>query len=214
MRRYEVRSVGDDSALWVVASGNPGKQREIRQILAGAGVEVESLARYGEVSFPEEGLDYGRNAIEKARAVASQIGETAVADDSGIEVDALDGRPGPLSARYGGEGLDDRARVETLLAALAAVPAGERTARFVCFAALATPDGDTVLAQGECKGLILEASRGEAGFGYDPIFQPDGYTESMGQIAQETKNRISHRARAFRDLYARWANSSGLGLQQ
>jgi len=204
--------VADDSARWVIASGNPGKQREIRQILSGASVHLEGLSRFGEISFPEEGLDYRENAIQKARAVASQIGEIAVADDSGIEVDALDGGPGPLSARYGGEGLNDRERLEKLLSAMVAVPEAGRAARFVCFAALATPAGDTVVAYGECKGVILEAPEGEGGFGYDPIFRPDGYALSMAQIEPAVKNRISHRARAFLDLYARWVGAPVPGL--
>ena len=130
-----------------------------------------------------------------------------MADDSGIEVDALDGAPGPLSARYGGEGLSDRDRVAKLLTAVNGVPAAKRSARFVCYAALATPDGDTVVAYGECRGLILIAPKGEGGFGYDPIFQPDGYAESMAQIESDIKDRISHRARAMRELYARWSGS-------
>ena len=199
--------MADDSARWVIASGNPGKQREIRQILCGASVELEGLSRYGAVSFPEEGLDYRENAIQKARAVASQIGEIAVADDSGIEVDALDAGPGPLSARYGGEGLSDRDRLEKLLSAMLAVPEAGRGARFVCFAALATPEGDSVVAYGECAGVILATPEGEGGFGYDPIFRPDGYTRSMAQLEPVIKNRISHRARAFLDLYARWVGS-------
>jgi XTP/dITP diphosphohydrolase len=204
MRRSRAAVVADESVLWVIATGNPGKQREIRQILCGASIELASLARYGEVSFPEEGLDYRENAIQKARAAASQIGEIAVADDSGIEVDALDGGPGPLSARYGGEGLDDCDRLAKLLSVMAEVPGAQRTARFVCFAALATPEGDTAVASGECRGVILEAPTGEGGFGYDPIFRPDGFSESMGQIDPAIKNRISHRAHAFLDLYAHW----------
>lgn len=199
--------MADKPVLWVIASGNPGKQREIAQILKAMNLEVEGLARFGPVSFPEEGLDYRENAIAKARAVASQIGEIAVADDSGIEVDALDGAPGPNSARYGGEGLNDRERSAKLLAAVNDVPGAKRTARFICYAALATPDGDTVVAYGECSGLILDAPRGDGGFGYDPIFQPNGYVESMAQIAPALKDRISHRALAIRDLYARWAGS-------
>jgi XTP/dITP diphosphohydrolase len=199
--------MADGSALWVIATENPGKQREIDQILSGADLVLEGLSRFGEVSFPEEGLDYRENAIQKARAVSSQVGEIAVADDSGIEVDALDGRPGPLSARYGGEGLSDGDRVEKLLSALVDTPESERGARFVCYAALATPDGDTVVAFGECTGSILNAPDGEGGFGYDPIFRPDGRTQSMGQIESVVKNRISHRAQAFLDLYARWVGS-------
>jgi XTP/dITP diphosphohydrolase len=196
-----------ESILWVIASGNPGKQREIARILRGTRLEVESLARFGGVSFPEEGLDYRENAIAKARAVASQVDEIAVADDSGIEVDALDGAPGPISARYGGEDLNDRERLEKLLVAVDGVPEAKRTARFVCYAALATPDGDTLVTYGECRGLILDAPRGEGGFGYDPIFQPTGYVESMAQIGEEVKDKISHRAVAFRDLYARWSGA-------
>lgn len=196
-----------ESILWVIASGNPGKQREIARILRGTRLEVESLARFGGVSFPEEGLDYRENAIAKARAVASQVDEIAVADDSGIEVDALDGAPGPISARYGGEDLNDRERLEKLLVAVDRVPEAKRTARFVCYAALATPDGDTLVTYGECRGLILDAPRGEGGFGYDPIFQPTGYVESMAQIGEEVKDQISHRAVAFRDLYARWSGA-------
>lgn len=196
-----------ESILWVIASGNPGKQREIARILRGTRLEVESLARFGGVSFPEEGLDYRENAIAKARAVASQVDEIAVADDSGIEVDALDGAPGPISARYGGEDLNDRERLEKLLVAVDGVPEAKRTARFVCYAALATPDGDTLVTYGECRGLILDAPRGEGGFGYDPIFQPTGYVESMAQIGEEVKDQISHRAVAFRDLYARWSGA-------
>jgi XTP/dITP diphosphohydrolase len=193
----------------VIATENPGKRREIAQILEATPLEVESLARFGPISFPEEGLDYRDNAIAKARAVASQIGEIAVADDSGIEVDALDGAPGPISARYGGEALDDRGRLEKLLQAVDGVPGAKRTARFVCYAALATPAGDTVVAFGECRGLLLDAPRGSGGFGYDPIFQPDGYVESMAELDASIKDRISGRALAIRDLYARWAGSAG-----
>lgn len=189
----------------MIATGNPGKQREIAQILRGMSVDVETLARFGPISFPEEGLDYRENAIAKALAVASNIGEIAVADDSGIEVDALAGAPGPLSARYGGAGLTDRDRAAKLLTAVNGVPEAKRSARFVCYAALATPDGDTVVAYGECRGRILIAPKGEGGFGYDPIFQPDGYAQSMAQIESDIKDRISHRARAMRELYARWS---------
>ncbi|MCH7600660.1 MAG: non-canonical purine NTP pyrophosphatase [Myxococcales bacterium] len=199
--------MADKPVLWVIASGNPGKQREISQILKAMNLEVEGLARFAPVSFPKEGLDYRENAIAKAMAVASQIGEIAVADDSGIEVDALAGAPGPISARYGGEGLNDRERSAMLLAAVNDVPGAKRTARFVCYAALATPDGDTVVAYGECSGLILDAPRGDGGFGYDPIFQPNGYVQSMAQIDTALKDRISHRALAIRDLYVRWAGS-------
>jgi len=191
----------------VIATGNPGKRQEIEDILAGAGVEVASLEGYGEVSFPEEGLDYRENAIAKAQAAASQIGEIAVADDSGIEVDALGGAPGPISARYGGEGLDDAGRVAKLLGELEEVPAAGRKARFVCYAALATPKGDTIVAFGECKGEILAAPQGDGGFGYDPVFRADGHQGSMAETPTDVKNKISHRARALQDLFARWGGT-------
>ncbi|MFT5442419.1 MAG: non-canonical purine NTP pyrophosphatase (RdgB/HAM1 family) [Myxococcota bacterium] len=200
-----ISTVADDSAHWVIATGNPGKQREFEEILGGAGIDFGTLAHYAPVTFPDEGLDYRSNAIAKARAVASQTHEVAVADDSGIEVTALGGAPGPISARYGGEGLDDRGRVEKLLSALAEEKTEDRSARFVCYAALATPEGDTVVAYGECRGVILEAPQGEEGFGYDPIFMPEGYSQSMAELDKETKNRISHRARALQDLQARWS---------
>lgn len=199
--------MADSAARWVIATGNPGKRLEFEQILSGWGIEVESLAGYGDVSFPEEGTDYRENAIQKARAVATQIGEIAVADDSGIEVTALGGQPGPLSARYGGEELDDAGRAAKLLADLEATGSSDRSARFVCYAALSTPDGDTVVSYGECIGAILDAPQGEGGFGYDPIFQPNGHELSMAQIETALKNTISHRARALQDLVARWVGS-------
>jgi XTP/dITP diphosphohydrolase len=190
----------------VVATGNPGKVVEIRAILgslrlpAEEAIVLRALGPDEAVAFPEEGLDYAANAIAKARAVAEQLGMPAVADDSGIEVDALQGAPGPLSARYGGEELDDAGRVAKLLSALAGVAPANRGARFVCVSALATPEGEVSTARGECSGRILDAPRGEGGFGYDPVFAPEGRDESMAQLPEEEKNRISHRGRAFRKL--------------
>ena len=196
--------MSEDQGKWVIATGNRGKEAEIREILEGSGVEVSSLAAFEEISFPEEGLDYEANAIVKARVVAEKLGEIAVADDSGIEVLALDGAPGPLSARYGGEELGDGDRNRKLLGALRDVPDSDRSARYVCVAALVTPEGDAVVARGECQGRILRAPRGEGGFGYDPIFEPDGYNVAMAEISDREKNRISHRALAFRALWQRW----------
>lgn len=190
---------------WIVATGNPGKKREIAEILADAPVEIASLDGLPPVSFPEEGLDYRANAVEKARAVAQQLGEVAVADDSGLEVEALDWGPGPLSARFGGDGLDDAGRVSLLLDRLKDEPAPRRRARFVCAAALVTPEGEVVEAWGECSGVILGERRGAGGFGYDPVFQLDGRSVSMAEIEKDEKNRLSHRARAFRLLWERWS---------
>jgi XTP/dITP diphosphohydrolase len=191
---------GPERPRLVVASGNAGKVREIVALLADLPVEACSLAGWPPVAFPEEGLDYADNAIAKARAVAEQLGEAALADDSGLEVEALDGRPGPLSARYGGPGLDDAGRVRRLLEELGDRPATERRARFVCHAACATPDGRIAVAEGVCAGRILEAPRGEGGFGYDPVFLPDGHAVSMAELPAAVKDTISHRGRAIRRL--------------
>jgi XTP/dITP diphosphohydrolase len=184
----------------VLATGNPGKLREVRALLGALPVEVVGLAEVGAVALPEEGDDYEANAAAKALAAARATGRLALGDDSGLEVDALGGAPGPRSARYGGPGLDDEGRVRTLLAELAPVPAERRGARFVCVAALAAPDGTVVSARGECAGWIAEAPRGTSGFGYDPVFAiaPGGPT--MAELSAAEKERLSHRGQAFRAL--------------
>ena len=148
--------------LWV-ASGNAGKVREIAGLLAACPLEVAPLPPDHGIAFPEEGDDYTANAIAKAKAVAAALGAPAVADDSGLEVDALGGGPGPRSARYGGPGLDDAGRVARLLAALEGVPVASRGARFYCVAACALPDGRSVTAAGECPGRIATGRRGRGG---------------------------------------------------
>ncbi len=189
--------------VWVIATGNAGKEREIAQILADCPVDFTPLSRFAPVMFPEEGSDYEANAIEKARAVAEQIGQIGVGDDSGLEVEALDWGPGPFSARYGGPGLDDKGRVQTLLDALDHIPQTERRARFVCLAALATPAGDILVARGECYGQILTAPRGEHGFGYDPVFEPEAHEQTFAELSDTQKHRLSHRALAFKELWVR-----------
>jgi len=188
------------SGTLVVATGNPGKLREIRAILAELPVTLSGLAEHPGVALPEEGDDYARNAAVKAEAVARATGLAAVADDSGLEVDALGGAPGPRSARYGGPGLDDAGRVARLLSALDGRSGDARGARFVCVAALARPGEETRTARGECAGRILEAPRGAGGFGYDPIFEVGAGGRAMAELLEDEKNRISHRARAFRAL--------------
>jgi len=186
----------------IVATGNAGKLREFREILGlGEGV-LGTLADVPGVVLPEEGAEYEPNAIAKARAVADQAGVAAIADDSGLEVDALGGAPGPLSARYGGPGLDDSGRVAHLLSEIAAAGGAPRTARFVCVAALAIPAGATHTATGLCEGRILAAPTGEGGFGYDPVFEPAGHDVSMAQLPTSTKNALSHRGRALAGLEA------------
>jgi XTP/dITP diphosphohydrolase len=184
----------------VLATSNPGKLREFRAILGDLPLALRSLADFPEVRLPGEGDDYEENAAGKARAIAAATGRAALADDSGIEVAALGNLPGPHSARFGGPTLDDAARVKKLLTDLAATGKADRSARFVCVAALAFPDGEVITARGECAGRILDAPRGGGGFGYDPIFQAEGKGESMAQLPPAEKDLISHRARALRSL--------------
>lgn len=187
-----------------MATGNAHKLAEIRAILSDDDFELCSLEGLAAVSFPDEGDQYQENAIEKARCVAQQLGEIAIADDSGLEVDALGGEPGPHSARYGGPGLDDAGRVERLLAEIEGVAAGLRTARFVCVAALAAPAGELMTVRRECEGRIAAAPAGSSGFGYDPVFLPAGEERAMAELSAAEKNQISHRALAFRALMSEW----------
>ena len=184
----------------VAATANSGKLDEFRTLLADLPLRVISLDGLDPVRFPEEGLDYAANALAKAQAVADQLGEWAVADDSGLEVSALGGAPGPLSARYGGVGLDDAGRVGHLLSALEEQGTRDRDARFVCFVALVRPGSDPLTAHGECLGRIVTQPRGGAGFGYDPIFIPEGFEATMAELPPGEKDRISHRGRAFARL--------------
>jgi XTP/dITP diphosphohydrolase len=186
----------------VVASQNSGKAREIARILADW--DVRSLAEFAPVSFPEEGGDYGENARTKALTAARAIGLPCVADDSGLEVEALGGAPGPYSARFGGPGLDDRGRWEHLLSVLVGVDSPRR-ARFYCMAACAWPDGESVVAEGSCEGTILSAARGDGGFGYDPVFQPLGFERTMAELSRVEKDALSHRGHAIAGLAPRIA---------
>ena len=188
------------SAFWVVATGNPGKLREFREVLRDLPVALRPLSDFPEVELPEEGDDYAANAVATARVTAAATGHPALADDSGIEVDALGGRPGPHSARYGGCGLDDAGRTARLLWELASVPEAERGARYVCVAAYAQPDGQVRVARGEWPGRILPEPRGSGGFGYDPIFLPAGEQASAAELSPARKHASSHRGRALRAL--------------
>jgi XTP/dITP diphosphohydrolase len=185
-----------------VATGNPGKLHEIRAILADLPVRLRGLSELPPVEFPEEGDDYRANAVAKARAAAGATGLAALADDSGLEVEGLLGAPGPRSARFGGDDLDDAGRVAHLLAAAAGLDGPARRARFVCAAALALPDGRVAVALGECRGSLRREPSGAGGFGYDPVFEPDGAGRTMAELPFDEKNRCSHRARAFRALRA------------
>lgn len=186
-----------------LATHNEHKIREIQRICADWGPTWLTIRSADPASFPEVDEtedDYLGNALMKARAVAAATGVPALADDSGIEVDALGGRPGPRSARFAGEGASDAQNLAALLGALKGVPAGGRTARYRCVAALAMPGGEVTHAEGSCEGTLLTKPRGERGFGYDPIFVPDGFDVSAAELAPEVKNAHSHRARAFAAL--------------
>jgi XTP/dITP diphosphohydrolase len=184
----------------VIATSNPGKLREIREILADLPVVLRTLCDFPDVQMPEEGDDYGENAGLKACSVARATGLASLADDSGLEVEGLAWGPGPHSARFGGPDLDDAGRVRCLLEALRQAQGAQRRARFVCVAALATPEGALTTARGECEGRILHAPTGNAGFGYDPVFEPLELGVAVATLTPAQKHRISHRARAFRAL--------------
>ncbi|MCC6639922.1 MAG: RdgB/HAM1 family non-canonical purine NTP pyrophosphatase [Deltaproteobacteria bacterium] len=193
---------------WVVATGNAGKLSELRRLLAGFAPRLLGLADVGPVALPPEGDEYAANALAKARAVAAATNLPAVADDSGLEVDALGGRPGAASARYGGAEASDAERVARLLRELADVPDARRTARFVCVLAFVTPEGDAIVVRGTCEGRILRAPQGAAGFGYDPVFVPHGAASSMAQLSPDEKNAISHRAMAIAALRSALARAA------
>ncbi len=182
----------------VVATRNYGKLAEIRELLSRLDVTVKALDDYPGAPEPREtGATFRENAVIKAVAAASFTGEVAVADDSGLVVDALGGAPGVMSARYGGNGASDQKKYEKLLVQMACVPDGERTARFVCVVAVASPDGSVSSADGVVEGTIACASRGTGGFGYDPVFLIPELGMTFGELPPAMKNTMSHRARAL-----------------
>jgi XTP/dITP diphosphohydrolase len=185
-----------------IASRNAHKLREIGRICTDWPVEWLTVDNH-EGPWPdveETGSTYLDNALLKARAGAAALGEPALADDSGIEVDALGGRPGPRSARFAGEDATDQQNLDELIRSLKGVPGSGRTARYRCVAVLAFPDGRELHAEGICEGTLVGKPRGTGGFGYDPIFVPEGWDRTMAELSDEEKDRISHRGRAFRAL--------------
>lgn len=187
----------------VLATRNPGKVREMVTLLADLGVTVRSLSDVpGAPEVEEDGRTFAENAVKKAETIARFTGLPALADDSGLEVDALGGAPGVFSARYAGEGASDAANNAKLLAALAGVPPERRTARYRCVLALAVPGMPTVTVEGVCEGRIAEQPRGSGGFGYDPLFYLPHKGKTMAELAPEEKNAISHRGQALRRLKA------------
>jgi XTP/dITP diphosphohydrolase len=187
-----------------IASRNAHKLRELGRICSDwpvAWVTIENHeGPWPDVEEPHD--SYRENALTKAREVATALGVPAIADDSGIEVDVLDGGPGPRSARFAGEPASDAANLARLIETIVETEPARRTARYRCVAAIAWPDGVGLSAEGACEGRLVSVPRGRRGFGYDPVFVPEGSTRTMAELADEEKDAISHRGRAFRALRA------------
>lgn len=183
----------------LLGTRNPGKVIEIASILADSGWSFSSLQQFPDVGEAEEHfVTFAENAIAKAQFYASATGLCALADDSGLEVAALNGAPGVFSARYAGANASDAVRRSLLLSELTNTGASDRRARFVAVVAIANPDGAVLnLSEGICEGSITFAPRGSGGFGYDPLFIPDGYNQTFAELPDTVKNLISHRARAL-----------------
>jgi XTP/dITP diphosphohydrolase len=188
----------------VVATRNKGKLREIVPLLSGLALDLATIdALAPDAELREDGVTFEENALAKARQAAAATGLPAIADDSGLEVDALDGAPGVWSARYAGPGADDATNNAKLLEALRGLPATRRAARFRCVAVFVDPArGLELVCDGACAGEILEAPRGTDGFGYDPLFLVPSVGRTMAELPLDEKNRLSHRAAAFRALAA------------
>ena len=185
----------------VIATRNAGKLLEIQSILAPLGLKIISLSHFPEIpEIIEDGQTFEENAVKKAVAVARQTGRIAIADDSGLAVDALHGRPGVFSSRYAGENATDADRYRKLLKEMAEIPQRKRGAAFICAIAVASPEGKTETVEGQCHGEIAPTPRGSHGFGYDPVFYLPELGKTMAELDPEVKNRISHRARALERL--------------
>ncbi len=188
----------------ILASSNPGKVREINQLLAGLDLQVQPQTDFGVPDIEETGLTFVENAILKARNAAQHTGRPAIADDSGIEVDALNGAPGIYSARYAGIGASDQANLEKLLAELGDLPEEKRTARFQCLMVYMRHANDPtpLICQGTWEGRILFKPQGENGFGYDPVFYVPTHDCSSAELPADVKNSLSHRGQALSKLLA------------
>jgi XTP/dITP diphosphohydrolase len=184
----------------LIATHNPGKLQELRALLRDLPIELCDLGSFSAIeSIAETGATFIENASLKATGYARQAAVMALADDSGLEVEALDGAPGIFSARYAGQGASDSERVDKLLAQLSSIGAENLAARFVSVVAISDSSGSILnVSEGVCKGTIAEAPRGANGFGYDPIFIPEGFDKTFAELTSALKNQISHRARAFK----------------
>jgi XTP/dITP diphosphohydrolase len=188
----------------VLASGNPGKLREFSELLASGGFELAPQSDFGIAPPPETGVTFLENALIKARNAALRAGLPAIADDSGIEVDALGGAPGVYSARYAGESADEEANLLKLLGALRGLADARRTARYRCVIVYVEDAADTrpLIGEGTWEGRIIDARRGSGGFGYDPSFVPEGETRTVAEMPTTEKHAQSHRGRAMRAFLA------------
>ncbi len=182
----------------VIATRNRGKLRELKELLADFGLDIQPLDHFPQVGeIVEDGDTFFENAMKKAKTVSEKTGLMAIADDSGLEVDALKGAPGVYSARYAGEDATDEQNYLKLLDEMKDVPEEKRGAQFRCVMVAYRPDGRWVSAEGICRGSITSSPRGEQGFGYDPVFVPEGDTRTMAELTREEKNKISHRGKAL-----------------
>lgn len=195
----------------VVASRNKNKIKELEAITKEFGMRVVSRddAGVADIEIIEDGSTFEENSLKKAREISRLCGKATIADDSGIEVDALGGEPGIYSARYAGDECNDKKNREKLLAALNGTPLERRTGRFVSVISMVYPDGKEILARGECEGRVTFAEMGENGFGYDSIFIPLGYEKTFAELSPEEKNAISHRANALKMLKAKLEAQNG-----
>jgi XTP/dITP diphosphohydrolase len=186
----------------IIATKNPGKAKEFEHIFAPRGIAVKTLLDYPEIEDVEEtGTTFEENATLKAEAVSQKLNKMVIGDDSGLIVDALEGRPGIYSARYAGEEpKDDQKNLEKVLNELQGVSEENRTARFYCALAVALPGKETITVSGTCEGRILEEQRGTNGFGYDPVFYVPEKGRAMAELSSDEKNKISHRANALKKL--------------
>ena len=191
------------SVQLVLATRNAKKLAELDRLLAGAGLDVEILGSdaFGDLPEIEEtGSTFAENSLIKARAVSTHTGLIAIADDSGLCVDALDGQPGIYSARWAGQGATDESNLDLVLEQIRDIEPARRTAHFACAAALVLPSGEEYVVQGQVNGVLLTQRRGVGGFGYDPIFLPDGCDITTAEMTSEQKDAISHRGQAMRAL--------------
>jgi XTP/dITP diphosphohydrolase len=196
-----IRPSGQGQRELVIATRNLGKLREMADFLKPVVPRILSLRDFpGIHEIVEDGPTFAENAVKKARIVARRTGRWTLADDSGLAVDALQGRPGIFSSRYAGEGASDTEKIQKLLQEMASIPEGQRQARFICVMALSSPGGATQVVEGECQGWITFQPRGQEGFGYDPVFLVPGFDRTMAELPLEVKNRISHRAKALEKI--------------